>query len=130
MSEIIEPRLIEPIFVYDFPASQAALAQLRVDEQGREVATRFELYVQGMEIANGYQELTDSAEQGSRFEADLSCREKLRLPSRPYESRLVDALEQGLPECSGVALGFDRLLMLKLGITDIAEVIPFSFDRA
>lgn len=130
MSEIIEPQLLDPTLVEQFPASQAALAQLSEDRYGNLVATRFELYAGAMEIANGYRELQDPSEQARRLDADLLTREQMGLPLRPLESRLVAALTAGLPECSGVALGFDRLLMLKLGAQHIAEVIPFSFERA
>lgn len=130
MSHMIEPKLIEPVIVFDFPASQAALAELKVDSQGVEVATRFELYAGGMELANGYQELRDATEQADRLQADDAMREQLGAPRRPLETRLIAALDAGFPACAGVALGFDRLLMLKLGATSIDEVIPFAFDRA
>lgn len=130
MSHLIEPKLVEPVMVYDFPASQAALAELRTDAHGVAVATRFELYAGGMELANGYQELRDASEQADRLQADESTREQLGAPCRPLETRLVAALQAGFPACSGVALGFDRLLMIKLGLTSIKEVIPFAFERA
>jgi len=130
MSHLIEPKLIDPTIVYDFPASQAALAELRIDADGVEVASRFELYAGGMELANGYQELRDAQEQADRLQADDDYRYANGLPQRPLETRLVAALEAGFPACSGVALGFDRLLMIKLGVSDIREVIPFAFERA
>ncbi|WP_151704076.1 EF-P lysine aminoacylase EpmA [Nitrincola alkalilacustris] len=130
MSHLIEPALEEGVFVYGFPASQAALARVERDETGIEVATRFELFVDGLELANGYYELTDAAEQARRLAADQQQRERLQLPQRPTEQRLVAALQQGLPECAGVALGVDRLVMLALGASDIAQVIPFAFNRA
>lgn len=130
MSHVIEPRLIEPLFVYGFPASQAALAQVVEDETGTLVATRFELFVQGVELANGYRELTDAGEQRRRLELDQSRRAELGLPQRPLEQRLVKALDAGLPDCAGVALGFDRLVMLALGAQRIDQVIPFAFERA
>ncbi len=130
MSELVEPRLTQPTFVFDFPASQAALAEVKVDDFGVEVAARFELYIAGMEIANGYQELTDAKEQSQRLEADINQRALLGLPQRPVETRLVDALAAGFPNCAGVALGVDRLLMLKVEASSIAEVLPFAFDRA
>lgn len=130
MSHLIEPRLQEPVFVHSFPASQAALAQVVDDEQGTAVATRFELYVAGVELANGYQELTDAAEQRRRLEQDQARRAELGLPQRPLETRLVAALEAGIPDCAGVALGFDRLLMLAQGLERIEQVIPFALERA
>lgn len=130
MSELIEPLLNEPTLVEQFPASQAALAQVSEDAYGNQVATRFELYAGGMEIANGYRELQDPDEQARRLAADMDTRKALGLPIRPTETRLVSALSSGLPDCSGVALGFDRLLMLKLGAQSIADVIPFGFERA
>jgi lysyl-tRNA synthetase class 2 len=129
MSHLIEPKLIEPMLVFDFPASQAALAEVVKDDQGTQVAARFELYAGGMELANGYQELRDPAEQAERLEADDKVRESLGLPRRPLETRLVSALESGIPACAGVALGFDRLLMIKVGASNIKEVIPFGFER-
>lgn len=130
MSHLIEPKLIEPVMVYDFPASQAALAEIKLDSSGVRVATRFELYAGGMELANGYQELRDSAEQADRLQADEAFRAQNELPLRPLETRLVAALDAGFPACSGVALGFDRLLMVKLGLSSIKEVIPFAYERA
>ena len=130
MSHLIEPKLIEPVMVYDFPASQAALAEIKHDSNGVSVATRFELYAGGMELANGYQELRDSAEQADRLQADEAFRAQNELPLRPLETRLVAALDAGFPACSGVALGFDRLLMVKLGLSSIKEVIPFAYERA
>ncbi|EPJ49172.1 MAG: lysyl-tRNA synthetase [Osedax symbiont Rs2] len=130
MSHCIEPQLQGAVFVYHYPASQAALAKLTSDRDGVPVAARFELFIEGVELANGYHELTDAAEQSRRFAADQQLRAELGLPQRPQELRLVKALEQGLPDCAGVALGVDRLLMLALGKTQIAEVLPFDFSRA
>jgi lysyl-tRNA synthetase class 2 len=130
MSHCIEPQLKGAVFIYDYPASQAALARVKQDEQGNTVAARFELFVNGVELANGYHELTDSSEQQRRFEQDINDRKALDLPQRPYDKRLVKALENGLPDCAGVALGVDRLLMLALNKSEISEVIPFDFSRA
>jgi lysyl-tRNA synthetase class 2 len=130
MSHLIEPQLQQPVFVHSFPATQAALAQVVTDERGVEVATRFELYVGGVELANGYQELTDADEQARRLQVDQARRQALGLPQRPLEQRLVAALKATMPECSGVALGFDRLLMLALGVDSIDQVIAFPFERA
>ncbi len=131
MSHLIEPMLkSEPIFVCDYPASQSALARLKQNDNGDWVAARFELFVEGIELANGYHELTDAEEQRRRLEADQAMRHSLELPVRPLESRLVDALAAGFPECSGVALGVDRLVMLALGASHIDQVIPFTFRNA
>lgn len=130
MSHVIEPRLQAPVFVHSFPASQAALAQVHADVDGTPVATRFELFVKGIELANGYRELTDAVEQDRRLSLDQRQREALQLPQRPLEKRLVAALQQGLPDCAGVALGFDRLAMLALEADRIEQVIPFAFERA
>ncbi|TLM79212.1 EF-P lysine aminoacylase EpmA [Microbulbifer harenosus] len=135
MSHHIEPRMDGDggdriTLVYDFPATQAALARVEVDELGVPVARRFEAYVKGMELANGYWELTDAPEQQRRFEADHRFREAQGKPVYPFEERLVQALEAGLPNCAGVALGFDRLLMLACGARRIDEVIAFPIDRA
>ena len=129
-SHCIEPQLKGAVFIYDYPASQAALAKVKIDAEGVAVAARFELFIDGVELANGYHELTDSEEQARRFSADLQQRKLLKLPQRPVESRLVTALAQGMPECAGVALGFDRLLMLALGKGHIKEVLPFDITRA
>jgi len=113
------------VFVCDYPASQAALA--RVD--GR-VAARFEAYLHGLELANGFHELGDPAEQRRRFEQDLRTRADRGLPTVPMDGRLLAALQDGLPDCAGVAVGFDRLVMLATGAAHIDEVIAFPFARA
>ena len=131
MSHHIEPNMGEGIsLVYDFPATQAALARVEDDELGVPVARRFEAYVGGMELANGYWELTDAPEQLRRFEADHRYREDNHKPVHPFEERLVRALEAGMPDCAGVALGVDRLLMLASGASRIDEVIAFPIERA
>ncbi|HEY8569195.1 EF-P lysine aminoacylase EpmA [Microbulbifer sp.] len=131
MSHHIEPNMGDGItLVYDFPATQAALARVEEDELGVPVARRFEAYVKGMELANGYWELTDAPEQQRRFEADHRYRGDNGKPVYPFEDRLVQALEAGLPDCAGVALGFDRLLMLACGAGRIDEVIAFPIERA
>ncbi len=111
-------------FLTHYPASMAALSQKMIDSEGNEVAERFELYYQGVELANGFHELTDAKEQQARFIADNIERQKLGKPQVPIDRDFLSALQRGLPDCSGVALGIDRLLMLKLGLSDIAEVIP------
>ena len=131
MSQVIEPAMPEGLqLVVDFPAEQAALAQTGLDGEGHRVAKRFELYVNGMELANGYQELTDAGEQRRRFHQDNAEREKLGLPVLPVPEALLDALEAGLPDCAGVALGLDRLLMLALGKNRLSEVLSFDFTNA
>lgn len=114
--------------VYDYPASQCALAQVRHDEPP--VAERFELYLGGIELANGYHELTDAAEQRARFERDLAVRSERGSQQPPIDVRLLEALQAGLPACAGVALGIDRLMMAMLGTQDIADVLAFPFGRA
>ena len=121
----IEPRLPEFCFVYDYPAAQCALAQVQPDAEGVQVARRFELYGRGMELANGYQELTDPAEQRRRFEADLQQRRAQGRASYPIDENFLAALAK-MPPCAGVALGIDRLLMLITGAQTIAEVLSFT----
>lgn len=130
MSHVVQPRLRKQsvYLVRDYPASQAALARIRADEPP--VAERFEVYVGPMELANGYQELTDAAEQRDRFAAERNRRAASNRPAPPLDERLLAALDKGLPECSGVALGVDRLLMACLGVRHISEVIAFPIDRA
>ena len=113
----------------DYPKSQAALAKLRLDEKGREVAARFEVFVDGLEIANGYQEIQDADELQARFVQDNLRRLSLNKPEMPIDNYLLEAMRSGLPDCSGVALGFDRLVMLALDQTDIKDVIAFPIDR-
>lgn len=120
----------QPCFVHSYPASQAALAKTHYDENGHNVAARFELYWQGMELANGYHELTDPKEQQARFQQDAQARKSMGLVDRQLDERLISALESGLPDCAGVALGIDRLLMLISQQPDIASVLPFAHNRA
>jgi lysyl-tRNA synthetase class 2 len=126
----LEPTLAETpaLFLYDYPPGQAALARIRPD--ARPVAERFELYLSGVEICNGYQELTDAGELRRRIAAQSALRRRDGNRPLPAESRLLDAMEAGLPECAGVALGFDRLLMAAVGAQSLAEVMPFPIDRA
>jgi lysyl-tRNA synthetase class 2 len=131
MSFAVEPNLgrQRPIFITGYPASQASLARVsKLD--GYEIAHRFELYIDGLELCNGYWELTDPQEQRRRFEADNQLRRGSGKPEMALDEAFLAALEKGLPECSGVALGLDRLLMIKLGVEDIGEVLAFPFDRA
>lgn len=132
LTHLIEPQLasIPALFVHDYPPEQAALARLRRDEHGAWVAARFELYLDGIEIANGYDELTDADEQRRRFIADNQQRQRLGQPQRPVDERLLAALAAGLPATAGVALGLERLAMVASGQHEIDAVIAFPFERA
>jgi elongation factor P--(R)-beta-lysine ligase len=129
-SHCIQPELQEPVFITYYPPTQAALAAIDTDEDSFPVALRFELVIRGMELANGYQELTDVDEQEKRFQAELARRNDLGLLQYPVDEHFLAALRHGLPECSGVALGVDRLLMLLTGSKTIQEVIAFPIDIA
>ena len=130
MTHAIEPKMGEGlVFVYDYPASQAALAKVQSDDRGQLVAKRFEAYFGGIELVNGYWELCDADEQQRRFEADNRKREGLGLAVVKADSHLLSALESGMPDCAGVALGIDRLLMLRSGQTDIRKVLTFAAER-
>jgi len=130
MTHCIEPQLGQGlVFIYDYPASQAALAKVENDQTGTPVARRFEAYINGMELANGYWELTDAEEQARRFECDLAMRKRLGLSACPLDNKLMAALQSGLPECAGVALGVDRLLMQMGAEKKIGDVLTFPFDR-
>lgn len=130
MSHAIEPHLgvDAPLFVYDFPSTQAALA--RLSKKNPPVAERFELYIQGIEIANGFHELADVVEQKNRFLKDQQRREKRGETIPLIDPRFLAALQHGLPHCSGVALGIDRLIMLAADASRIQEVIAFSWERS
>ncbi|KOO13302.1 poxB regulator PoxA [Vibrio xuii] len=117
-----------PAFVYDFPASQAALA--KINPQDSRVADRFEVYFKGIELANGFHELDNPKEQLNRFESDNAKRLEMGLSPQPIDHHLIAALESGLPECAGVALGIDRLIMLAIGCDHIDQVTAFPFPRA
>jgi lysyl-tRNA synthetase class 2 len=118
----------ELCFVERYPASQAALA--RLDPADARVALRFELYCEGVELANGFEELATAEEQRRRFEADNEERRRRRLPARVADEFLLAALEAGLPACSGVALGFDRVLMLAAGAARLSDVLAFPSSSA
>lgn len=126
ISHQIEPALPHNtlVFIDQFPASQAALAQLTKDEHGVLVAQRFEVFFNGMELANGYQELTDAQQQLQRFQHEL------RGTQRPHDAHLIAALEHGLADCAGVALGLDRVLLHLLEAEHIAQVVSFDWSRA
>ena len=117
-------------FVVDYPADQAALAATRTGGDGREVAERFELVIDGLEIANGYLELTEAAVLAGRMAADRRIREGDGRINPAADDRLLAAMDSGLPDCAGVAVGFDRLVMLATGASRIEEVMTFPFDRA
>lgn len=130
-THLIEPHLGSggrPLFVYDYPVAQAMLARIRHDTPP--LAERFEVYISGIELANGFQELEDSGEQRRRFEENNRRRCELGLTSMAADERLLAALAHGLNFCSGVALGIDRLLLLKMGVQELNAVLPFSFNRA
>ncbi len=112
-------------FVHDFPASQAALARVR-----GKVASRFEAFWGGLELANGFHELADAAEQARRFAADSSGRARRGQPARATDRHFLAALAAGLPACAGVALGFDRVVMVAAGVNRIDDVIAFPVERA
>lgn len=131
LSHKLEPALkdLGRVVLYEFPASQAALAQIHQDAYGNPVASRFELYVKGLELANAYQELTSASEQAARFEADNAQRRALGKAEVTADAKLVAALEKGLPDCSGIAVGFDRLVMLACSAASLDEVQTFSAYR-
>lgn len=128
MSHFIEPALPKDrqVFIFDYPASQAALARIRMDSPP--VAERFELYINGMELANGFHELKDAHEQQQRFINDLQKRSSMEKASVPVDEKLLQSLPD-MPDCAGVALGFDRLLMLAMAVETIDEVISFVIDE-
>lgn len=130
LTQLVEPELGNGrlTFVYDYPAAAAALARIRPGEPP--VAERFELYLDGIELANGFQELTDPREQRRRFEEDARTRKQRGLPVVPMDDRLIGALTHGLPPSSGVALGFDRLVMTAARTASVAETLAFPVDRA
>lgn len=129
MTHLIQPSIPASriLLVYDYPVSQCALAKIRPGDPP--VAERFEAYLGPLEMANGYHELTDPAEQRTRFEADLARRRARNAAAPALDERLLAALPK-LPDCAGVALGVDRLLMALLGTEKIGDVLAFPFDRA
>ena len=129
LGQVIEPELPEYCFVYNYPAAQAALAKIAPDPKGEPVARRFELFGRGLELANGYDEETSDAKLRGRFERDRKKRANLGRPVPEADEKLLAALDHGLPPCSGVALGIDRLLMALSGAKSIAEVLTFPIDR-
>ena len=129
LSHLVEPNLgqTRPTILFDYPASQAALAQVHGEPP---LAERFELYVRGIELANGYHELLDPRVLRDRNRQANTARIADGKSALPEESRLLAAMEHGLPDCTGVALGFDRVVMLAAGAASLAQVIPFPIDRA
>jgi lysyl-tRNA synthetase class 2 len=127
LAERVEPGLGRGCWTVlgDYPASGAAQARLRRDAAGRPVAARFEIYRDGVELANGYHECVDAAELRTRHEAELAGRPEARL-----DERFHAMMAAGFPDCAGVAVGFDRAVMLALGIAEIAQVQAFAWDRA
>jgi lysyl-tRNA synthetase class 2 len=138
MGLLVGPRLgfDRPCFICDYPVSQAALARLKQaprragEAAAHAVAARFELYLDGVELANGFHELTDAVQQRARFMADLGSRRMRGQAQAPLDERLLAALEQGLPDCAGVALGFDRLVAVALGMVRLADAMSFTIDSA
>ena len=128
-THLLEPRLAgRAVFIHGFPAAQAALARLDPDDP--RTAQRFELYVDGVELANGFHELNDPDEQRARFAADQDRRRAAGLPHVDPDERFLAALEAGMPDCAGVALGLDRLLMLAEQADCIDDVLAFPMERA
>ena len=134
--DLLMTHVIQPAFpagqllaMHDYPASQCALAKI-VRRGDVDVAERFELYLGPLELANGYHELVDAAEQRVRFERDHALRAARELVQPPIDEALLAALAAGMPACSGVALGIDRLLMAMLGTAAIADVLAYDFNRA
>lgn len=130
LSHLIEPKLGQGhlLFLHGYPISQAALARVQSGEPP--TAARFELYLNGVELANGFHELTDSAEQRGRFLADQQLRQQLGKPPIPLDQALLEAMSSGMPECAGVAMGLDRLVMQAASASLIDDVISFPLERA
>ncbi len=131
LTRVVEPYLgqTQPVILHDYPSWQAALAKVREDDAG-DVAERFELYVDGMELANGYHELQDPLILTQRNQVNNQHRLADGKPALPEESQLLAAMQHGLPQCTGCALGFDRLVMVAAGVRSLREVLAFPIDRA
>lgn len=129
-SHYLQPRLGQGrvSFVYDYPACLPSLARHRPEDP--RVVERVEVFLYGMELGNGFHELADADEQAARFDADLAERRRLGLPLPPPDARLLDALRHGLPDCSGIAIGLDRLLMVMAGVDSLGAVLAFPVERA
>jgi elongation factor P--(R)-beta-lysine ligase len=130
MGLVVGPKLglERPCFICDYPASQASLARLKPGLP--RVAARFELYLDGIELANGFHELANPGEQRRRFDRDLAIRRARGQTQPPVDERLLAALEAGMPDCAGVALGFDRLVAIALEVTRLSQATAFSIDNA
>jgi lysyl-tRNA synthetase class 2 len=130
MALLVEPKLPKNalVFIYHYPAAQASLAKLNQDDPS--VAQRFEVFLNGMELANGFEELQDWAEQSARFDSEYAQRKQHGKALVPVDKRFLNALASGLPACSGVAIGLDRLVMMLLGKAHINDVISFPADSA
>ncbi len=130
MSMVVGPKLGAGrlTFVHSYPATQAALA--RLDARDPRVAARFEIYLKGIELANGFHELADAGEQRRRFERDVDLRRARGLQTAPIDERLLAALAAGLPDCSGVAVGFDRVAMIAAGARSLDAVLAFPVERS
>lgn len=120
----------KPLVVYDYPAEQASLAQVAHNESAKPIALRFELFWQGVELGNGFEELRDAEQLAERFADWNEQRKQAGKNIMPIDERLLAAMQQGLPACSGVAIGIDRLLALAYGADSLAEVISFDASRA
>lgn len=131
-SHLVEPQLGEDCqqFIYGYPPDLAAQSRITRDSENRPIAERFEVFVGGIELANGYYELIDAKELRSRMTSDICSRRDRDKTPVPEDERLIAALEHGLPECAGVALGVDRLIMIALGAARVSEVISFDWPRS
>lgn len=131
LGHVVEPFLgkNDVCVLIHYPATQAALARTTIVD-GIEVAERFEIYRSGIELANGYHELKDAAEQSRRFEEYNIKREKMGKRVLPIDKRFLKSLEGNFPDCCGVAVGFDRLMMMRHEVPEISEVLPFPWDEA
>ena len=128
-SELVQPTLNATI-VYDYPVFQPQLARIRTENDGMAIVERFELFIDGVELANGYHELLDAEELRRRFRKTAEQRRLDGKPDIPVESRLLAAMEAGLPVCCGTALGLERLLLVKLGVDSIDRVFSFPIEIA
>ncbi len=130
MGLVVGPKLgfERPCFICDYPAAQASLARLKPGQPA--VAARFEFYIDGIELANGFHELANAAEQSARFDGDLAVRRARGQVRPPLDERLLAALRSGIPDCAGVALGFDRLVAVALGAAHLSAAMSFSIDNA
>ncbi len=125
MGTKVLPALKDAVFIFDYPADQAAMAKICGD-----IAERFELIINGVELANGYTELTDPDEQKERFNHENKQRKLMGMETMQVDQHLLKAMSEGMPECAGVALGFDRLLMLIMNKNALSEVMPFPIGLA